>query len=433
MTAKRVVVLGAYGFIGAACVRAFKLDGYTVTGIGRSREAAIASDASIDWHICDIARAPVSEWQDVLKGADIVVNASGALQDGLRDDLKGIHEAAVTNLIEALRGSSTVLIQISAAGVADAAPTEFFRSKARGDAAIEQSDLNWIILRPVLVLGPHAYGGTALLRASAAFPGFGFSIYPNAPIQTIFVEDLAKAVVLAASGKLGTRFVADLTKGESSSFQELVAKTREWLGYKPWKLILPVPAIALRGVSRVGDGLSWLGWRSPLRTNALVSLKNGIAGNPSTWLERGGAPFRPLTETLALLPATAQERVFARAYLLLPISIGVLSLFWFLSGLIGLIGLSQAASLLTDAGFTKGFARASVVAGSVADLGLGLGVLKRAWTRWSCLGMIAVSAFYLFAATIFVPGLWGDPLGPLVKVLPSMMLALMVALMLERR
>ena len=89
--------------------------------------------------------------------------------------------------------------------------------------------------------------------------------------------------------------------------------------------------------------------------------------------------------------------------------------------------------LLTDAGFTKGFARASVVAGSVADLGLGLGVLKRAWTRWSCLGMIAVSAFYLIAATIFVPGLWGDPLGPLVKVLPSMMLALMVALMLERR
>jgi uncharacterized protein YbjT (DUF2867 family) len=430
---KKVAVLGAYGFIGAACVRAFRKEGHEVLGIGRSKEAALSGDSEIDWCFRDIAKTSAPDWKVILEGVDVVVNASGALQDGARDKLTAIHETAVSELLDALDGFGTTFIQISAAGVSLDAPTDFFRTKARGDVLIEQSDLNWIILRPTLVIGAQAYGGTALLRASAATPLVGFSIYPNAPVQTVFVDDLANAVVAAAGGDMGTRFIADLTEADARPFHEVVTGIRSWLGYRPWKLVFPLPVFLLKAVSRMADGLGWLGWRSPLRTNALVSLENGIIGDPSNWIERGGAPFRSLEDTLRVLPATAQERTFARAYLLLPVAIAALSLFWILSGLIGLINLSAASSVLTDAGFSQGAARASVLAGSAADLTLGLAALKRSWARPACLGMIAVAAVYLGAATLLVPGLWLDPLGPLVKVIPSIMLALMVALMLERR
>ncbi|MGO4842772.1 DoxX-like family protein [Rhizobiaceae sp. 2RAB30] len=41
----------------------------------------------------------------------------------------------------------------------------------------------------------------------------------------------------------------------------------------------------------------------------------------------------------------------------------------------------------------------------------------------ACLGMIATSIAYLVGGTVFTPGLWLDPLGPFVKVLPAIMAA----------
>jgi len=430
---KKAVVLGAYGFIGAACVRALQTRGYSVCGVGRSRAAAQMVFPELVWVIRDIGATTVEDWKDIFQDADVVVNASGALQDGARDNLAAIHETAVDRICKALSGTPTRLIQISAAGVSEDAPTEFFRSKARGDATIMASELDWIVLRPVLVLGPQAYGGTALLRAAAAFPLFEARVMPGSQIQTIHVDDLASAVVQVADGDRGSRFVADLTEDGHQTFSELTATLRSWLGYPQWRYRLTVPQWALSLVGKCADGLGWFGWRSPLRTNALLSLKNGVIGNPDTWTERGGQSVKSLRETLEHIPATAQERSFARLYLALPVAIGCLSLFWVLSGLFGLVSFTVAKAVLTNQGVSEVVAGAAVLGGVAADLVLGIGVLIRRWTRRACLGMIAVSAFYLFMGTILTPHLWADPLGVFVKVLPSIVLAMLVAMVWEER
>ena len=53
--------------------------------------------------------------------------------------------------------------------------------------------------------------------------------------------------------------------------------------------------------------------------------------------------------------------------------------------------------------------------------------------RMACLGMIAVTALYLAAASIFTPGLWLDPLGPLVKTFPAALLAVLTLAILPER
>ncbi|MEM8703686.1 MAG: NAD-dependent epimerase/dehydratase family protein, partial [Pseudomonadota bacterium] len=88
---KTAVVLGAYGFIGAACAKALLSQGFSVTGVGRSRQAAAKTLTGIDWVFRDIADVSASDWKSLLHGADVVVNASGALQDGARDNLTAIH------------------------------------------------------------------------------------------------------------------------------------------------------------------------------------------------------------------------------------------------------------------------------------------------------------------------------------------------------
>ena len=57
---------------------------------------------------------------------------------------------------------------------------------------------------------------------------------------------------------------------------------------------------------------------------------------------------------------------------------------------------------------------------------LGLAVVWRASVAWAAKGMIAVTLLYLLAATMVAPDLWLDPLGPLVKAIPAMVLALVV-------
>lgn len=429
----KAVVLGGNGFIGAACVKALLEAGFSVTGVGRTIGVARQAMPGADWLARDITTLDAAGWCELVDGASVIVNAAGALQDGARDSLQAVHVDAVKRLVAAMQGRPASLVQISAAGVAEDAPTWFMRSKWLGDQAVITSALKWWCLRPVLVLGPHAYGGTALLRATAALPVAGLLAFPAAPVQTVHVEDVAGAVVRCASGQIRPRVVADITELQPQPFATLVEAIRRWLGYEPWRYRLRVPDPLILLAGRAADMAGWLGWRSPLRTSALTALRTGITGDAAPWQAAGGSPCRSIAETLASLPAGTQERWFARLYLLLPLAIAVLAAFWFASGVIGLWQRETAIGILTDRGFAAGTAAAAVYTGSLVDMALGAFIAVRRWAKTAALGMVAASAGYLLAAAVWTPDLWADPLGAMLKVLPGMVLAGLVAALMEPR
>ncbi|PVH27565.1 SDR family oxidoreductase [Pararhodobacter oceanensis] len=430
---QKAIVLGGYGLIGAASMRALRRAGFTVTGIGRSTSAALQSDPSADWLIRDIPAITIDEWRIHLAGVDVVVNASGALQDGARDDLTAIHVTALSRLTQAAAELPLRIVQISAAGVSAEASTAFFRSKAQGDAILCASALDWVVLRPTLVLAPDAYGGTALLRGASALPLLMPRIMPEAQVQTVYIGDLAEAVVAAAQGELPSRLICDLTEREARPFPELLQIIRCWQGWPAPRLHLRLPTPLITALGKAADVLGLLGWRSPLRSTALRALQDGITGNPDAWEDAGGRPCRSLAQTLALLPATRQERLFARSYFALPLAIATLALFWVFSGLITLFNPARAMAILSVRDVPNWTTNLSVFGGAVADLGLGFAILWRRWTRAAALGMLALSGAYLTGSLIVAPDLWADPLGPMLKVFPGMTLALMVWLMMEGR
>lgn len=429
----RVMVLGGYGLIGAACCRALRADGFDVIAVGRNRTAAQRSGLDASWFFTDMARTSVEQWRDWLDGVSVVINASGALQDGAQDDLHGIHDTALRVLVEALEGRPTRLVQISAAGVGADALTEFMRSKARGDAHIMGSGLDWVILRPTLVIGADAYGGTALLRGAAAFPGVFPRVLPDACIQTVWVEDVAQAVVDAARGRVASDTLAELTEQGAWSLAEVQRRFRRWQGLPEWKYQIDLPRGLLAGIGYCADALGWLGWRSPLRTTALRSLESGVVGDASAWQRAGGRPCRSLDDTLRQIPSTVQERWFAHLFLLFPLVIGVLSVFWLVSGGIALLRLEVTAELLIERTVQPWLAWSAALGGAMLDLVLGGMVLYRRWARTACYAMIVTSFVYLVASLLIAPELWLDPLGPMVKVLPSIVLAWIGAVLVAER
>lgn len=430
---KRALVIGGYGLIGSACMRALETAGFEVSGLGRSRTSACRSNPRADWHIHDIQTLSVEDWIHVLRNFEVVVNASGILQDGPKDDLTAIHETAISRMLAALEGQATRLIHISAAGVSQDANTEFLRSKFRGDALIRAHARNWVILRPTLVISGEAYGGTALLRAAASIPVIGTTFVPDSCVQTVSVEDVAHAVVLAALGCVPCGTCVDLTEEETRTLSQTLSMFRIWQGHDVPGIQIRISSGVLFPVSKLADALGRLGWRSPLRTSAVMTLRTGVRGDAAPWKRITGHVPASLPETLHRIPATHQERVFARAYLALPIIILTLSFFWITSGLIGLLKPEDAAAVLTSRGVSQGVSHAFVYGGSVLDLVLGLAVLNRSWVRPACLGMVMLSLSYVVGSLVLAPDLWLDPLGPMVKVLPSIVLAVSAWLLMDER
>ncbi|MER9138787.1 SDR family oxidoreductase [Mesorhizobium sp. M0047] len=431
---KKVLVLGGYGLVGEAIVSRLQRDGHQVTGLGRDVSDAERRWPAVRWIAADIAQLLSAEdWLPVVGGMDAVVNAAGALQDGPRDRLDAIHRAAVTAVVAACEQAGiSRFVQISAIGADPASADAFFRTKARGDEAVAASSLAWTILRPGLVIAPAAYGGTALLRALAAFPGFVPVVMARQPIQTVAVSDVAEAVSRAVAGSLPPRLSVDLVEAEARSLAEVLAAFRAWLGLPPARVV-PMPAFFGRIAAVVADGLGLLGWRSPLRSAALAALGRGVTGNPVPWSEVSGHPLMPLEGTLATIPAHVQERWFARLWLLKPLVLGVLSLFWLVSGIVGFARYDAAADILVSHGLSPALAFGMVLAGSAADLVVGAAVIVRSFARLALMGMIAITLAYLSVAAALAPDLWLDPLGAMVKSVPALCLALVALAILDER
>ncbi len=428
----RVLVIGGYGLIGGYVVSALALAGHEVIGTGRNVRAAKSRFSQVRWAYADLAQFTSEDWAPLLEGVEAVVNCAGALQDNPSDDLEAVHVTGLLTLTKAAHVAGVRrLVHISAAGMQDAQGA-FGRTKLAAETALRDEAVDWVVLRPGLVLAPAAFGGSALLRGLAGCPLVIPAVYARSLIQVVGAEDVAEAVRLAIDPKTPGRIAVDLVSSEAYPLGDILVAIRAWLGFEPAPVLDMPPALA-NLTARVADALAWFGWRSPMRSAALAQLQHGVRGNPNTAALSPVLKIRSLEQWLAGSPSSVQERWFARLYFLKPLGIATLFLFWLASGVIGLLHLRAAVVVLTTAGAPQSLADACVLAGSGADILLAVLVSHRRTASLALKGMIAVSCAYIFGASLWRPDLWSDPLGPLVKVLPSIGLAIVMLAIMEER
>lgn len=430
----RILVLGGYGFIGSEVARALHAAGHDIVGLGRDVAFGRRLLPMIDWIGADLADlTTLDAWAPHLAGIEAVVNASGALQDGARDNVVTTQRSAIEALIAACEAQSVRhFVQISAPGAAPDAKTAFLRTKGSADQALMHSNLDWTLLKPGLVIGPNAYGGTALLRMLAGLPFAEILVLADREIQTVASRDVANAVVMAIADEMPKRSNFDLVAPEIHTLQAVVRRFRAWLGLPPARIVLTLPDWVGSGVAVFADLAGRIGWRSPLRSTALTVLAAHVRGDGTVFERATGRRLLSLDETLAAMPSTRQERVFAKAELVFPLLVVMLSAFWLLSGLIGLWQWQAATAMLPN-NVPYSIGAAAVITGSLVDLLIGAGLMVRRWFPIAALASIAVSVLYLAGGTLLKPELWADPLGPLVKVLPAIAVALATLALSDER
>ncbi|SFJ72703.1 SDR family oxidoreductase [Bradyrhizobium sp. Gha] len=423
----RILLIGGTGLIGSAIRARLSADGHECVLV--SRHPAVVSDTR--HFIADVARTTdASKWKGLLAGVDAVVNAAGALQG---QDMQAVHVAGSAALYAACESAGIRrVILFSAIGSNRDARSDFSRTKADGEAALMATNLDWVVLRPSVVVGRPAYGGSALLRGLASLPVL--PVMPHtAAIQPVHLDDVVETVVFFLRSGAPSRVALDLAGPERMAFSEAVALFRSWLRWRP-AYRLDLPAWVASAAYRAGDAAQMLGWATPINSTAQAEMRHGATGDAEPWRRTTGLRPRDIEGALAREPASVQERWFAQLYVLKPLIFGVFGLFWIGTGIISLgPGWEIGMSLLREGRLPENVAALTVVAGALADIAIGLAILWRPLSLYGLWAALIISLSYAVIGTALVPRLWADPLGPMLKIWPVIMLNLVAMAIREDR
>jgi uncharacterized protein YbjT (DUF2867 family) len=430
----RVLLTGATGLIGSAVLARLHAGGHQVVAVVRridrhARRLPAAACIALDFRQ---ATTP-DQWLPHLRGVDAVVNCAGVFQDSPRDSTSAVHTGGAAALFAACQQAGVRrVVHVSAIGADADAPTRFTQSKHQGEEALMRRDLDWVILRPSVVVGRPAYGGSAMFRGLAALP-ITPSIADTGLLQIVQLDDLVATVEFFLSPDAPTRRSMTVAGPQPLGLTDVIRAYRRWLGYRATPLVA-IPHWLANAMYRLGDAVSLLGWRPPLRSTARQEMVRGAVGDPTDWTRLTGIAPRALGDALAAEPASVQEHWFAQLYFLKPLVIGVYAFFWIATAVVALgPGFDTAMALMQEAGAGTALAAASVIGGALTDIVIGTAMIFRRTARRALYAALGVSLFYMIVGSIILPRLWFDPIGPMLKMLPVLMLNLVALATLDER
>ena len=187
-----MLLLGAGGLIGSAVLARFGAQGVAVRAVAR-RLAPGAEHGDVEWRALDLARlVEPADWLPHLEGVDAVVNCAGVLQGG---EARAVHVDSARALYAACESAGVRrVVHLSAIGVERAASSEYSTTKRAGEEALMATKLDWVVLRPSVVVGRAAYGGSALFRGLAALPVV-FEFPDAGPLQVVQLDELVATIL----------------------------------------------------------------------------------------------------------------------------------------------------------------------------------------------------------------------------------------------
>jgi uncharacterized protein YbjT (DUF2867 family) len=439
MLARKILVLGASGLIGRFITDDLRARGFDVVGIARRfSPSQRVNKLDLELPILSMDQTSLS-LLIADHGIDLVVNCLGVLQDGPGSDTRAVHRDFVARFLQAIRASGRAirLVHISIPGAADEDRTAFSRTKREAERLIGAVGVPYAILRPGFVIAPSAYGGSAMLRALAAFPLDLPVTESAAPFQPVAVEDIAATIAWLAdldpTDKTADAVTWDLMQPQPVTLGRVIEQFRYAFGTADLPRI-KLPGFVLDAGARLGDLASLLGWMPPMRTAAIAELRRGVTGDPESWMLATGIVPKTLAQIIGQRSVTIQDKWFARLFLIKALVIASLAAFWIVSGFIALVvSYRAAADILTSHAFPSSLVAPITVGTSLMDMTIGALITFRRTCSAGLIAGIAASLGYMLGAAILTPDLWIEPLGALVKTGPAIVLMIVALLTLDNR
>lgn len=425
----RILITGANGFVGSAIARGLQERGHEVLAAVRSPSSTQPGLAQAQVVALDLEHPPSPDaLASLLTGVDALVNAAGIIREGNGSSFAGTQRDGPKALFAACeRAGVKRVLQISALGADADAETQFHLSKRAADDALAKSDLDWLVLRPSIVVGP---GGRSmeLFAALAALPLVPLIGDGAQRLQPVDIDDLVRVATTFIEQGTGAGQRLDLVGAEPLSMHEMLVALRRWLGMsKPRFIHLPRAAL-----ERLATPLASLG--GLLTPDNLSMLQRGNTADPRPVQTLFEFTPKSVLSALAARPAGAGERLQAGLWPLTPLLRLSIAATWLGAGLVSALiyPIEQSLALLAPLGLSGYWAFIALYAASALDLLLGPATLSNRWLRPALWGQLALMAAYTLLISLYLPEQWAHPYGPVLKNLPLAVATLML-LVLTRR
>lgn len=309
MNRPRICLLGGSGFVGRHLAQALNRGGHELRVLTRRRERHRDLLVLPRLELVETNIHYVSDLMTHFKGCDAVVNLVGILNQGGGEEnrFEAVHAGLPAKVVEACRFNGVGrLLHMSALNAAPGAPSEYLRSKARGEAAAlqgEDRNLHVTSLRPSVIFGPDDdfFNRFALfLRLSPVLPLAGH----RTRFAPVYVGDVAAAFVAALDDKKTWGRGYDLCGPQVYTLRELVQYTARQMGLRRW-----VPGLGPRLSELQARVMEWVPGRPLTRDNLLSMRLDSVC-------EDNGLPELGITPTAldAIVPGYLGAGGRARLY-----------------------------------------------------------------------------------------------------------------------
>lgn len=418
----RVLVVGATGYLGRQAVRTLAASGHEVVVGARDAASAARLYPGYETMRIDFADAECAPIGDQLRTIEVAVNAVGIFQETAGQGFDAVHSSGAIRFFEACLGAGVRrIVQITALGTAAAADTRYRRTKAAADDALMRLAVEWVILRPSLVIGGEGaswrlFGALSLLPL---LPRGGDSFV----LQPLAIADFGRAVEAAAARPEAVGQAIDLVSPEPLSLRVYLDRIGEAMGKKP-SVRLPLPWPLLTAFAYC----SWLKPGMPLSPEALRMLRGATRiYDAQPCCNALGFMPRTVGTLLAEAPFGRAERLAARLYFAAPMLRAVLAFMWLWSGVVslGLYPLDDSLALLAKTGIAGAWAYPTLFVAAGCDIALGLWVLVTRRPALAAGAQATLILVYSLILTVFMPELWLHPFGPVMKNVPVLGLVLL--------
>lgn len=419
--ARTALVIGANGFLAGYVIAALRRQGWRVLRGVRGDSTVLGGDQ----RRADLARMTgPSAWRDSLIGVDVVINVAGILRESAGQTFQAIHVDGPLALARAcIEAGVARFVQISALG--EPADGAFIASKHRFDGELLALPLSAVVLRPSVVYAASgSYGGTSLLRALAAFPGWQWLPGDGRwPLQPVAAEDLGELTARAAAGT--QTGIYEVGGPQPLSLRAYQRHWRRWLRIDGGQ-VSAVPESLVSLQVAISERLG----RGPVGETMWRMLRRGNVTTPDAHARlRADFDYAPreLSEVLAATPSQVQDRWQAQLYFLAPtLRLAIVAL-WLISAFVGWLTPATTIEALTAPSPMAAWqpvllARLTASLDAILALGLLVG-----WRLRLMLGLMGISVLaYTLMFGLLLPTQWLDPLGGLAKnlvVLPALAVA----------
>jgi len=238
----RVLLLGGTGFVGRHVCEKLTRMGCSMTVITRRASQASAVKNLPRVHVLEGDVYNLEFLTQCMQQHDVVINLIAILH-GTPAAFEKAHVQLPNIIAKACQASGVRrLIHISALGASLTGPSDYQRSKARGEEVLKQAGLELSLLQPSVIFGKEDKFLNLFAQLQSITP-----IVPlagaNTRFQAVWVEDVANAIAHCVFHSDTAGKTYELCGPEVFTLQQLVQKSGQWAGIRQGKgrLVFGIP------------------------------------------------------------------------------------------------------------------------------------------------------------------------------------------------